>query len=73
VVIYVYVEDVDAAVERAVGAGAKVLVEAKNQFWGDRVGWVMDPAGHVWTVATRVEGSSAQEREKRWDEIPSSS
>jgi PhnB protein len=38
VVIYVYVEDVDAVLERAVAAGAKVLMPAKNQFWGDRTG-----------------------------------
>src|SRR5438105_6476081 len=38
VVIYVYVEDVDAVVERAVAAGARVLLEVKNQFWGDRTG-----------------------------------
>src|SRR5689334_11583251 len=46
VVIFVYVEDAEAAVERAVGAGAKILLEAKTQFWGDRTGWIMDPAGH---------------------------
>src|SRR6266496_3151888 len=38
VVIYVYVEDVDAVVARAVAAGAKVLIPVKNQFWGDRTG-----------------------------------
>jgi len=66
VVIFVYVEDVDAAVERSVAAGAKVLVEAKNQFWGDRTGWVMDPAGHVWTIASRIEETTGQQRADRW-------
>jgi len=47
VVIFVYVEDVDQVVERAVARGAKVLSPAANQFWGDRTAWVMDPAGHV--------------------------
>jgi PhnB protein len=37
VVIYVYVEDVDKTVERAVAGGAKVLIPVKNQFWGDRI------------------------------------
>jgi PhnB protein len=73
VVIYVYVENVDQAVERAVAAGAKVLIPVKDQFWGDRVGWVVDPAGHVWTVATRIEATSAEERDKRWDSIRKSS
>src|SRR5215470_8200995 len=55
VVIFVYVEDVDKTVERAVALGAKVLVPIADQFWGDRTAWIMDTAGHVWTVATRIE------------------
>src|SRR2546430_10532539 len=62
VVIYVYVEDVDKTVERAVAGGAKVLFPVENQFWGDRMGWVMDPAGHVWTVATRIEETTEGEK-----------
>jgi PhnB protein len=66
VVIYVYVEDVDSTVERAVAGGAKILSPVENQFWGDRTGWVMDPAGHVWTVATRIEESTEEQRQDRW-------
>ncbi|PYT11310.1 MAG: hypothetical protein DMG59_26785 [Acidobacteria bacterium] len=69
VVIFVYVEDVDAAIERAVAGGAKVLVEARDQFWGDRTGWVMDPAGHVWTIASRIEETTGQQRADRWSAI----
>ncbi len=65
VVIYVYVEDVDKTVERAVAGGAKVLLPVEDQFWGDRLGWIMDPAGHVWTVATRVEETTEEERQAR--------
>ena len=43
VVIFVYVEDVDKVMERAVAAGAKVLLPVKNQFWGDRTGRIIDP------------------------------
>jgi PhnB protein len=70
VVIYVYVEDVDAVAERAVAAGAKILMPVKNQFWGDRTGRIVDPSGHVWTISTRVEETSSAEREKRWSDIP---
>src|SRR5215467_2854606 len=42
VVIFVYVEDVDKTVERAVATGAKILYPVQNQFWGDRIGWIMD-------------------------------
>jgi PhnB protein len=54
VVIYIYLEDVDAAIKRAVGAGARILLPAENAFWGDRVGRIVDPSGHVWNVATRA-------------------
>jgi PhnB protein len=69
VVLYVYVEDVDKAVERAVAVGAKVLIPIANQFWGDRTAWVMDPAGHVWTIATRVEETTEDERQVRLSRI----
>jgi PhnB protein len=69
VVIFVYVEDVDAVMERAVTAGAKILFPPKNQFWGDRTARMIDPEGHVWTVASRIEESTASERETRWSEI----
>jgi PhnB protein len=54
VVVYVYVEDVDAVIERAAGAGARILIPATDQFWGDRVGRIIDPEGHVWNVASRI-------------------
>jgi PhnB protein len=69
VVIFVYVPDVDRTVERATARGAQVLVPVQSQFWGDRIAWLMDPSGHVWTVATRVEETTAQERTDRWEKI----
>jgi len=69
VVIFVYVQDVDQTVERAIATGARVLVAPQDQFWGDRIAWIMDPAGHVWTVATRIEATTAEERTDRWSAI----
>ena len=69
VVIYIYVEDVDKTVEQATAKGAEVLVPAQDQFWGDRIAWIMDPAGHVWTVATRIEETTEQKRKDRWSNI----
>ena len=69
VVIYVYVEDADKVIERAVAAGAKVLLPVKNQFWGDRTGRIVDPSGHVWTISSRVEETSSDERKERWSNI----
>ena len=65
VVLYVYVANVDDIVARAQAAGAKILSPPANQFWGDRTAWIMDPSGHVWTVATRVEETTEEERRAR--------
>ena len=69
VVIFVYVADVDLAVERAVAVGAKVLVPAQDQFWGDRTARIVDPSGHVWTVASRIEETTEHQRAERWSDI----
>ena len=65
VVVFVYVENVDETVERAIAAGARILMPLANQFWGDRTAWLMDPSGHVWTVATRIEETTEEERQER--------
>ena len=59
--------------ERAVAGGAKILSPVQNQFWGDRIGWVMDPAGHVWTIATRVEEITEEQRQDRLSRIQAGS
>ncbi|HUQ95287.1 MAG TPA: VOC family protein [Bryobacteraceae bacterium] len=69
VVIYLYVEDVDAIVERALKRGGKLVVPVETHFWGDRMGWVQDPAGHMWTIATRVEETTEDQRGERWSKI----
>lgn len=69
VVMFIYVEDVDTVVERAVAAGARILLPVQNQFWGDRTARIIDSAGHVWTIATRVEETSPKERDERWARI----
>ncbi|MDQ3951079.1 MAG: VOC family protein [Gemmatimonadota bacterium] len=73
VALYVYVENVDQVVERATAAGATVLAPAQDQFWGDRTAWLMDPSGHVWTVATRVEEPTEEERQARLARLIASS
>jgi PhnB protein len=52
--IYVYVEDVDRHYEHARNAGAKILAEPKDQFYGDRSYGAEDPEGHQWYFATHV-------------------
>src|SRR5687767_7635955 len=60
-----YVEDVDARVEQAVAAGAKLLRPVQDQFYGDRSGTVLDPFGHVWTIATHMEDLAPEEIARR--------
>jgi PhnB protein len=60
-----YVDDVDATVQRAVAAGAKLVRPVEDQFYGDRAGGLEDPFGHYWHVATHIEDVSAEEMERR--------
>lgn len=52
--LHIYVDDADAAFERALRAGATVRAPLEDAFWGDRYGKVTDPFGHEWGLATRV-------------------
>jgi PhnB protein len=63
--IHLYVKDCDALAERAVKAGAKLVRKVEDQFYGDRLGTVEDPFGHVWHLATHIEDLSAAEMKKR--------
>ena len=54
-ILELYVDDVDVAYQRAVAAGAKPMMLVRNAFYGDRFGWVLDPFGHLWSLATVVE------------------
>ena len=63
--LHVYVENVDAVIQKAVESGAKALRPIKDQFYGDRSGSVLDPFGHMWSVATHIEEVSPEEMKKR--------
>jgi PhnB protein len=63
--IMLYVEDVDAIVRQAVAAGAKIQRPVEDKFYGDRMGTLDDPFGHVWHVATHTENVTPEEMKKR--------
>ena len=63
--LHVYVKNVDATMQRAVAAGAKLLRQVEDKFYGDRTGTVQDPFGHVWHLSTHVEDLSMAELRKR--------
>jgi PhnB protein len=68
--LMVYVPDVDKTYKQAVSLGAKSTREVQDQFYGDRSGNLVDPFGHIWTVATHVEDVSEEEMKRRMAALP---
>jgi PhnB protein len=69
--LMVYLDDVDAAFNHAVAAGAMVDQPVADQFYGDRSGSITDPFGHSWTLASHVEDVPEDELQRRmaaWSE-----
>ncbi len=67
--LQLYVPDVDAAVQRAVSAGATIVRPAHNEFYGDRTATIADPFGYQWSLSTRIENVSPAEMQARWDRM----
>jgi PhnB protein len=70
--LFIYVEDVDAVIDRAVKLGATLRRPPQDQFYGDRDGFVVDPFGHGWTVATHVEDVEPAKMMRRLTELQQS-
>jgi PhnB protein len=66
--LHLYVDDVDATVARAHSLGATLLRAIVNEFYGDRVGMLVDPFGHKWHIATRIEEVSPGEMQRRMND-----
>jgi PhnB protein len=64
-----YLEDVDAAYQKAVAAGIQTVSPPTDMFWGDRSARVVDPFGHVWSLATHVEDVTPEEIDRRGKEF----
>ncbi|HEU5160886.1 MAG TPA: VOC family protein [Streptosporangiaceae bacterium] len=69
VFLFIYVDNVDAVVERAAKLGATVKRPPEDQFYGDRDAFIIDPFGHGWTVASHVEDVTEEELMKRMAEM----
>ncbi|MGZ8846962.1 MAG: VOC family protein [Pyrinomonadaceae bacterium] len=63
--LMIYVDDVDVIFNRAVEAGATVKEAVTDKFYGDRIGSLVDPFGHVWHVSTHKEDVSIEEMQRR--------
>jgi PhnB protein len=68
VAIHLYVDDVDALMAKAVSAGATLLQPPRDEFFGERVGLLVDPFGHKWHFASRKETVSPEEMQRRMTE-----
>lgn len=66
---HTYIEDVDAAYEKAMELGATSLREPEDQFYGDRTGVVRDSQGNQWSIATAIEDVSREEMQRRMAEM----
>lgn len=64
----IYGPDCDAAFDRAVKAGGKIDRPVEDQFWGDRMGTVIDPFGHKWTLGTHIEDVSPVDMQSRMEQ-----
>ena len=69
VTMWLYVEDCDAAYQRAMKAGAKSTMEPADMFWGDRCGGVADPFGYLWSFATHQKDMTDAEMRRAGEEF----
>jgi len=67
--LMIYLPNVDAAFARALAVGGKQERPVEDQFWGDRMGTVIDPFGHRWTLATHVEDVAEDEMQRRMQQM----
>jgi len=63
--LHLYVANVDEVVRRAIDAGATLRRAVETKFYGDRSGTVIDPWGHIWSIATHLEDVSVEEMQTR--------
>ena len=63
--LMLYIDDVDASYRQAIEAGATQERPPEDQFWGDRMGVLVDPFGQRWSLATHVEDVAPEELETR--------
>jgi PhnB protein len=66
--IHIHVDDADEVIATAVEAGAEVVRKAEDKFWGERLGVVRDPFGHVWIVGHSIETVSTDQMQRRYTE-----
>jgi PhnB protein len=67
--IHLHLDDADAAIERAMAAGATLVRPASDAFYGERSGTVRDPFGHEWMLGHSIEEVTPEEMQRRYDAL----
>jgi len=66
--LYMYVQDVDTVIQKALEEGAKLIMPVAEQFYGDRVGRIEDPFGYIWSISTHIKDIPGDEMQKMMEE-----
>jgi PhnB protein len=69
VMMHIYSEDVDRLFNQAIAAGATVIMPVMDMFWGDRYGQLIDPYGHIWSIATHKQDLSHDEIQRAGEAV----
>ena len=67
--VHLHVENADAMAERAVAAGAEMLMPPTDQFYGERSCRLRDPFGHTWLLGHEIEKLTPEEMQARYDAL----
>jgi PhnB protein len=67
VTLHLHVDDADAVIRQAVEAGATIVIEPADRFYGERSGRIRDPFGHEWNIGHQIEEVSSDEMQRRYD------
>lgn len=69
--MHLHVDNADATIERAVAAGATLLMAPTDAFYGERSGAIRDPFGHRWNIGHEIEIVSPEEMQRRYNALAS--
>ena len=69
ITLHLHVDDCDQMIERAISAGATMVREPSDQFYGERSGTIRDPFGHEWNIGHEIEQLTPEEMQRRYTEL----
>jgi uncharacterized glyoxalase superfamily protein PhnB len=67
--LHLHVDNADAVIDRALSAGAELVMAPQDQFYGERGGRIRDPFGHEWLIGHEIEKLTPEEMQRRYDAL----